>query len=61
MTLDEIKAALADRNLQAVAQSIGLNPHTLYRIAAGKTRPHRATMTLLAQYLKGGAVNGQSI
>jgi transcriptional regulator with XRE-family HTH domain len=51
MTLEQLKSALADRNVQAVAKATGINPHTLYRIQQGKTKPHQSTMRLLAQYL----------
>lgn len=60
MTLDQIKSALADRNLQTVAKATSLNAHTLYRIARGATKPHESTLRLLAQYLRGEVVNGNA-
>lgn len=53
MTLEQIRAALADRNLHAVAGATGLNPATLYRLVRGKVKPHNATLRVLETYLKG--------
>ena len=53
MTLQEIQAALADRNMQAVAKATGINPTTLYRLMRGKAKPHNATLRVLETYLKG--------
>lgn len=49
--VDTLKAALADRNLQVIAKATGLNPHTLYRLMKGKTKPNQATLKLIAAYL----------
>lgn len=57
MTLEEIKQALADRNLTVVSEAVGLNPHTLYRIVHGKTNPHRSTIAMLRAYLTNGAAS----
>lgn len=51
VSLEQVKHALADRNLKAVAEATGLSPHTLYRIAKGVTTPHNATVSVLAGYL----------
>ena len=53
MTLQEIQAALADRNLQAVAKATGINAATLYRLMRGKAKPHNATLRVLETYLRG--------
>jgi DNA-binding phage protein len=53
MTLDQIRQAMRDRNLQAVANATGLNAHTLYRLMQGKAKPHNATLRVLETYLKG--------
>lgn len=53
MTLDQIRQAMQDRNLQTVAKATGLNAHTLYRLMQGKVRPHNATLRVLEAYLKG--------
>lgn len=53
MTLDQIKGALQDRNLSAVARLTGISVFTLYNIMRGKNKPHRATLRVLADYLKG--------
>lgn len=51
MNIDTIKTSLADRNLQVVAKATGINPHTLYRLMQGKTKPNQATLKLIAAYL----------
>jgi DNA-binding phage protein len=51
MTLEQVQAALKDRNLQAVSQSTGLAAHTLYRISKGKNKPHMATLKIISDYL----------
>lgn len=52
MTLDEIRKALKDRNLKAVAIATQLNPQTLYRLARGEVTPHHSTVQVLINYLK---------
>ena len=54
--LEEIRAALKDRNLTIVSEFTGLNPHTIYRLVNGKVRPNQSTMNLLSLYLQGQAV-----
>lgn len=51
MTLDQIRTALADRNLSAVARATGLSMHTLYRLVRGQCRPHNATLRIISDYL----------
>ncbi|MEG7697770.1 helix-turn-helix transcriptional regulator [Listeria monocytogenes] len=51
ITVYNIKTALADRNLQAVARATGINAATLYRLVQGKTKPNQATLKLIAAYL----------
>lgn len=53
MTTEQIRAALEDRQLKAVAERIGLHFNTLYRIANGHTEPNKTTREKLTQYLKG--------
>lgn len=48
---------LLHRNLSAVARATGLSPHTLYRIAKGTSKPRKATLMALENYLKKGAAN----
>lgn len=55
MTLDQIKQALKDRNLQAVSRETGLSAATIYRIMHGRTRVHARTIRDLAIYLTTGA------
>ena len=53
MSLDQIIAALKDRNLKEVERQTGIGYHTLSRIRNGKTRrPDYETTRKLAEYLK---------
>lgn len=60
MTLQEMRAALKDRNLLKVAEATGLHPATLYRLANGKVKPHRGTLRMLADYLQQSAPSQNS-
>ena len=51
MTVDEIKAKLADRRLYMVARAAGVEPSTLYRLMKGKCKPNTRTMRVLTAYL----------
>jgi len=53
-TLDQIRAALSDRNLSTVADRTGLSADTLYRIINGEGTPLHATLVVLSIYLDGG-------
>ena len=55
--LKEIKFALKDRNLTAVSEATGLNPHTIYRLVNGQVKPNKSTLTLLLMYLQGGRLS----
>jgi len=52
-SLEEVKAALADRNIRMVAQRIGVHEQTLYNIAWGKSGMSRQTYAKLVPYLFG--------
>lgn len=53
MSLDQIIAALQDRNLKEVERKSGVPYHTLSRIRCGKVkRPDYETTRKLAEYLK---------
>lgn len=53
MSLDQIIAALRDRNLREVERQSGVPYHTLSRIRNGHTkRPDYETVRKLADYLK---------
>ncbi len=54
--LDEIRSALKDRNLTAVAAETGLNPHTIYKLVNGTVKPNKSTMNLISMYLRGISV-----
>lgn len=51
LDIEKIRAALADRNLQAVSRATGITGQTLYRLMQGKTRPNQATLKVIAAYL----------
>lgn len=53
MTADQIRAALADRKIKAVAKATGLSKGTIYRFLKGEKEPHPSTLVLLEGYLKG--------
>ena len=54
MTLQEIKDALADRNLRVVAVKSGINYNTLLDIRRNpETNPTNKTMVKLSAYLRG--------
>lgn len=53
MTINEIRDALADRNLAKVAEATGLHHNTLLSIRAGNVKkPSAGTMALLRSYLQ---------
>jgi DNA-binding phage protein len=58
MSAEQIRAALRDRNLKAVAEATGLSPGTLYRLVRGSKKPHRATLAVLEAYLTKDVTNG---
>jgi transcriptional regulator with XRE-family HTH domain len=52
-TLDQIRAALADRNLQAVAQAAGIHYNTVREVANNKdANPTYKTLKKLSDYLE---------
>jgi hypothetical protein len=52
MSLNDIRAALQDRNLRAVSVCIGLNYHTIWRVAKGiEDNPRLDTLRRLSDYL----------
>ena len=53
LTLEEIKAKLADRRLDAVAKATGLHVNSVARIRDGKnTDPKPSTLAALSAYLE---------
>ena len=55
MTLEQIRAALRDRNLSAVARAAGVNYGSVYAVAMGKnTNPNYKTVAALSNYLSKG-------
>jgi DNA-binding phage protein len=58
MTPDDVRRALKDHNLSAVAKATGVSTDTLYRFMAGGT-PSVRTLEKLTAYLKGkGVIRG---
>lgn len=54
MTLDEIRAALADRRLTAVSEATGVHRNTLSQIRSGRLlNPSYETIARLSDYLGG--------
>jgi transcriptional regulator with XRE-family HTH domain len=52
LSLEQIKAALADRRISAVAAATGLHANTLHQIKKGRqTNPSLRTITILSDYL----------
>ena len=53
LTLEEIKAKLADRRLDAVAKATGLHVNSVARIRDGKNlNPKHSTVAVLSAYLE---------
>lgn len=52
MDVEKVRAALADRRLNVVAQRTGVTVRTLEKLHFGRTKkPHPATLKVLADYL----------
>jgi plasmid maintenance system antidote protein VapI len=51
MNLEEIKKALKDRQLKAVAEAIKVHPNCLYRLVNGITAPRKSTLEKVQRYL----------
>jgi DNA-binding phage protein len=52
MSLEDIMAALADRNLSVVAKNTGISYGTLHAIKTGTANPTAKTMQKLDAYLR---------
>lgn len=53
MTLEQIKQALQDRRLTAVAKNTGLSYDTIRRIKSGEGDYHISTLKKISDYLQG--------
>ncbi len=52
LSLEQIKSALADRRISAVAAATGLHANTLHQIKKGlNVNPSLRTLTILSDYL----------
>ena len=59
LNLEQIRAALDDRNLEKVSENTGVHRNTLAAIRTGSnTNPTYVTMKALSDYLSGAPVNG---
>lgn len=52
MTLEQIRTALADRNIQAVAKATGIHRETIYKLAKDQGQPLYITAKKLSDYLQ---------
>ena len=52
LTVNQIKAALTDRNLRTVAKIVGVHENTLYTFMRSEN-PRTKTAELLSNYLEG--------
>lgn len=52
MTAEQIRAALADRNLYRVAKSAGVSPASVYRFMKEESSPLYETVKALSDYLE---------
>lgn len=52
LTIEQMRARLADRNLKTVADNIGVHEQTIYRIVNGTTKPSYETLAKLSDYLE---------
>jgi hypothetical protein len=54
MTIDELKAALADRRIPVIAERTGIHHNTIAAIRDGQTKdPSHRVVSALVEYLKG--------
>lgn len=55
MTLEQIRLALEDRNIQAVSKGSGVSAHSIYRLlnSEGNIKPLYETVKSLSDYLEG--------
>jgi transcriptional regulator with XRE-family HTH domain len=59
LNLDQIRAALDDRNLEKVSENTGVHRNTLAAIRTGSnSNPTYATLKTLSDYLSGAPVSG---
>lgn len=52
MTIEEIRAALADRNLAVVARESGAGYNAIVRMVNGQSEPNYSTVAAVANYLR---------
>ena len=58
LTIEEIRAALAGRNLTQTAQSLGVTRQTLHNIISGRNQPSYALLVKLARMIEAEADRG---
>lgn len=52
LTIEQIKARLADANLKRVAEKSGIHPASLYRLMNDENEPMYSTVKTLSDYLE---------
>lgn len=61
LTVEQVREALKDRNITAVAKATGLHRNTLYAIASGDNKnPSYETMRVIVRYLEDSIPKGAS-
>ena len=58
MTPQQIRDALKDRNIQAVARQSGVSANSIYRLMAKDGKPLWLTVKRLSDYLEGAKKEG---
>jgi transcriptional regulator with XRE-family HTH domain len=53
LTMEQIKEKMKDRNVSAVARSIGISRQAMYMILHGKMYPSYETLLKLSNYFEG--------
>jgi predicted transcriptional regulator len=51
ISIEELRAALADRNILAVARETGIHSNVIYRLRAGISNPRYETFRRLVDYI----------
>ena len=55
MTLEQVKGALADRNLSEISRRTGITYYKIWRIVQGKGEPSYQVVKALSEYLEGAS------
>ena len=52
LSIEQIREALQDRNLSAVAEATGVNYHAIVRLVNNHSEPNYSTVRTIAEYLQ---------